>query len=200
MNNYDTLKYYNDNAETYFEQTKNADLSKCYKEFLNELPKNAYILDFGCGSGRDSKYFLEQSYQVKAVDGSEAMCKIAEKYINQKVECMKFEELKDKNVYDGIWACSSILHVEKEYLPNILKKMIIALKNNGVIYTSFKKGTTFEIKDNKYFNHTTKEEIEELLEKTNQNVKIINYFETGSTTNRPGDDKVIWCNYIIKKY
>lgn len=68
------------------------------------------------------------------------MCKLASKYIEQEVDCMRFDELDDINIYDGIWACSSILHIEKENLSSILTKMINALKVNGVIYTSFKIG------------------------------------------------------------
>ena len=123
------------------------------------MPTNAYILDFGCGSGRDSKYFLNKGYKVKAMDGSKEMCKLASKYINQEVICMNFEELKDINTYDGIWACSSILHVEKENLSNILNKMINGLKFNGIIYTSFKIGERFEIKEGKYYNYLTKNEM-----------------------------------------
>lgn len=199
MNKYDTLKYYNENSDIYFEQTINADLSKCYESFEKYLNDNDYILDFGCGSGRDSKHFLEKGYKVKAIDGSIGMCKKAEEYINQKVECMKFEELNDKDKYDGIWACSSILHTEKEQLPSILEKMLIALKDKGVIYTSFKKGNTYEIKENKYYNNTSKEEIEEILNKIDIKTKIIEYYETASTTKRPGDNQVVWCNYVIKK-
>ncbi|MEG1344454.1 MAG: class I SAM-dependent methyltransferase, partial [Clostridia bacterium] len=67
--------------------------------------------------------------------------------IFKKVNCMKFEELDDTNIYDGIWACSSILHIEKESLMDILAKMINALKVNRIIYTSFKIGTDYEIKE-----------------------------------------------------
>ena len=135
---YNTLEYYNKNAKTYCEQTLEGNMQENYDKFLKHLTTSAYILDFGCGSGRDSKYFIEKGYKVKAIDGSIEMCKLASKYINQEVICMNFEELKDINTYDGIWACSSILHVEKEKLPDILNKMINALKVNGIIYTSFK--------------------------------------------------------------
>lgn len=54
------------------------------------------MLDFGCGSGRDTKYFLTRGCQVDAIDGSLGLCKPAS-----------------------------------------------ALKNNGIIYTSFKYGTFF---------------------------------------------------------
>ena len=149
---YNTLEYYNKNAKLYCEQTLIGDLKENYDKFLKKLPQGAYILDFGCGSGRDSKYFISKGYKVKAIDGSKEMCKLASKFINQKVQCMKFDELDDINTYDGIWACSSILHVEKDKLPNILNKMIKSLKDNGVIYTSFKIGTGYEIKEDKYYN------------------------------------------------
>lgn len=197
---YNNLEYYNNNAKIYFEQTKEAKFEENYKRFLENIEKNSYILDFGCGSGRDSKYFIEHGYQVKAIDGSIEMCKIASAYIKQEVECMLFEDLKDIDTYDAIWACSSILHVEKEKLPTILMKMINALKPNGIIYTSFKKGSGYEIKDGKYYNYITKEELEEMISKSNLKVKIIDYFETLPSTKRPDSEGLIWSNYVMKKY
>lgn len=194
---YNVLEYYNKNAKTYFEQTINGNLQENYDRFLEKIPNKGYILDFGCGSGRDSKYFLEKGYQVKAIDGSIEMCKLASEYINQEVKCMKFDELEDENLYDGIWACASIIHVEKENLPNILQKMIKALKPNGSIYISIKKGSGYQIKEGTYYNHVTLEEVTHLLEKLDMNTKIIDYFDTLSSVNRP--DKPIWANFIIQK-
>lgn len=197
MEQYNTLDYYNKNAKLYFEQTVEGDLKENYDKFLSKIAKKSYILDFGCGSGRDSKYFMEKGYKVKAIDGSIEMCKLASEYIDQNVECMKFDELNEENTYDAIWACSSILHVEKKELPSILSKMIRALKPNGVIFTAFKKGNGYEIKEGKYYNFLTKEELEQILNNINQNIKIIDYFETLSSTKRP--EKVIWSNYILQK-
>ena len=194
---YNTLDYYNKNASEYFEQTLNGNFTENYEKFLSRIPQNAYILDFGCGSGRDSKYFIENGYKVKAIDGSIEMCKLASKYIGQEVECMKFDELNEENVYDGIWACSSILHVEKEQLGIILEKIIKALKEKGIIYTSFKKGVKDEIKEGKYYNYLTKEKLEEIIEKYKLNIKIIDYFETLPSTKRIQD--IVWANYILQK-
>lgn len=196
---YNTLEYYNKNALSYCEQTLVGNLQENYDKFLIHLPNNAYILDFGCGSGRDSKYFIDKGYKVNAIDGSIEMCKLASKYINQEVKCMKFDELEDINIYDGIWACSSILHIEKDKLADVFVKMINALKDNGIIYTSFKIGAGYEIKENKYYNYLTKDEMEETLNKTGKNVKIIDYFETLPSTKRNAQN-TIWGNFIIKKY
>ncbi|MDN5332320.1 MAG: hypothetical protein PWP45_1545 [Tepidanaerobacteraceae bacterium] len=43
-------------------------MNEIYEFFLKWLPKGTKILDLGCGSGRDTKYFLENGYEVIAVD------------------------------------------------------------------------------------------------------------------------------------
>lgn len=98
------------------------------------------ILDFGCGSGRDTKYFIDNGYEVDAMDGSKELCKVATKYTGIKVQHMFFEDFNECNAYDGIWACASILHLKKCELPDMIKRLYKALKRNGVIYMSFKYG------------------------------------------------------------
>lgn len=59
-----TLTYYNMNAVTFVEGTKNVDFKRIQENFASRLPQGATILDFGCGSGRDTKYFAEQGFNV----------------------------------------------------------------------------------------------------------------------------------------
>lgn len=63
-----TLEYYEQHAEELFKDTVNADVSKLYEDFLGRLMSHGKILDLGCGSGRDSRYFIEKGYEVVAVD------------------------------------------------------------------------------------------------------------------------------------
>ena len=198
MEKYDTLNYYNENAQTYCEQTRNGNMQELYDKFLSLVKKNGYILDFGCGSGRDSKYFIEHGYKVMAIDGSIEMCKLAEDYIHQEVKCMKFDELDEKELFDGIWACSSILHVERKDLINVLRKMVNALKSVGVIYTCFKNGDSEKVEDGKYYNYINKEIFERMLNEASQEVTIVDYFEsiTKPNINRP---QANWGNYLILK-
>ena len=108
-----TLEYYNANAEKFVESTLSVDFSQVQCEFLNLLMPELYILDFGCGSGRDMKYFLEHGYRVDAVDESAKLCRIASEFTGIQVHQMLFQELQEKEMYDGIWACASVLHVPK---------------------------------------------------------------------------------------
>lgn len=52
------------------------------------MPAKAKLLDFGCGSGRDTKYFIDNGYEVDAMDGSKELCKAATKYTGIKVQHM----------------------------------------------------------------------------------------------------------------
>ena len=135
-----TLRFYNNNAEKYAEQTRNMDVSELYTDFEECLCPGDRILDLGCGSGRDSKYFLERGYEVVPVDGSAAMCIAASEYLHIPVRQMLFSELKFKNEFDGIWACASLLHVPKTEIRDIMAKVERALKPDGVLYASFKYG------------------------------------------------------------
>ena len=110
MENYKTLAYYDNNAKDSAKNTVYADIAVMQKKFINKLPQHAYILDFGCGSGRDTKYFLDKGYQVDAIDGSEELCKLARTYTGINVQKMLFQQLNVVDKYDAIWAKSIILN------------------------------------------------------------------------------------------
>ena len=95
MSENSTLDYYNKNASSFAETTIDVDFQKTQKRFQKLLPMQGYILDFGCGSGRDTKYFLSQHFQVGAIDGSEELCRIASDYAGIKVKKMLFKELEE---------------------------------------------------------------------------------------------------------
>ena len=118
-----TLNYYDENATSFSESTLHVNFTETQQAFLNCLPSNAHILDFGCGAGRDTRYFLERGCLVTAVDGSEALCKIASEYTGISVKQMLFQNLDEIEKYDGIWACASILHLKKAELSDVLVKM-----------------------------------------------------------------------------
>ena len=135
-----TIDYYNLNAESFIENTQNVDMHLAQDRFLQLLNETASILDFGCGSGHDTRYFLDKGYQVTATDGSAEICRLASEFTGIEVKHMLFQELGEINSYDGIWACSSILHLPKNELLSVIRKMCVALKGSGIIYTSFKYG------------------------------------------------------------
>lgn len=192
----DTLNYYENHANEFYESTVDVEFSDMQEQFLLKLKKGACILDFGCGSGRDTKYFLKQGYCVDAIDASEKLCKLASEYTGIEVKKMFFEELSEIEKYDGIWACSSILHLPVSELTDVMKKMIIALKPNGIIYTSFKYGTFEGERNGRFFTDMTEEKFADFLSE----IKNLTVEEQWTTLDvRPGRGEEKWLNLILRK-
>lgn len=194
MNN--TINYYNQNAENFIANTQNADMHPTQERFLRLLDANTSILDFGCGSGRDTKYFLEKGYQVTATDGSAELCRLASEFTGIKVKEMLFQELDAMNQYDGIWACSSILHLPKKELLPVIQKMCEALKDNGIIYTSFKYGDFEGERNGRYFTDFTEKTFREVIEKVPE-LTIEEHWITSDV--RPGRGEEKWLNLLLRK-
>ncbi len=191
-----TLNYYNSNAAVFSETTKNVDFSEVQQIFTKHLSPDASILDFGCGSGRDTKYFLNNGYHVTATDGSGVICKMATDYTGIQVKQMLFEELDDRNQYDGIWACASILHLSKNDLFLVFHKMNKALKENGIIYTSFKYGEFEGERNGRYFTDFTEDSLKEFILQIPQ-LQIKEIWTTGDVREGRGDER--WLNILICK-
>ena len=196
MQNKSTLTYYNQNATQFYNSTVSVEFATIRQRFLSHLPEFATILDFGCGSGRDTKAFLNQGYQVEAIDGSTELCKLASAYTGLQVRHMLFQELSEVNKYDGIWACSSILHLPKDELLGVMRKMSDALKPDGIIYTSFKYGIFSGERNGRYFTDMTKETFAEFI----RDIEELQIEEQWITADvRPGRGGEQWLNLILRK-
>ena len=191
-----TLTYYNTNTSSFVESTQLVQMTEAWSRFTAKLPASSIILDFGCGSGRDTKYFREHGYQVEAIDGSEELCKVASAYTGITVKKQLFTELSEVQKYDAIWACSSILHATSDELVIIMRKIWTALKDNGFIYTSFIHGTFEGERNGRYFTDMTEESLSALLNKTT-GFFIEEQWITSDV--RPGREEEKWLNVILRK-
>lgn len=191
-----TIEYYNQNANIFAQGTRLVDFSVMQERFANVVPAGSRILDFGCGSGRDTKYFLEKGYRVEATDGSVELCRLASAFTGIEVKEMRFQALDASDKYEGIWACSSILHLPKKELLPVIRKMCIALKDNGVIYTSFKYGDFEGERNGRYFTDFTEASFREFM-KAIPELTIEEQWITSDV--RPGRGEEKWLNLILRK-
>lgn len=192
----ETLRYYDQNATAFIENTLKADMGEAHTRFLARIPRASHILDFGCGSGRDTKLFLERGYKVDATDGSQELCRKASDYTGIPVRQMLFQELDEANAYDGIWACSSILHLPKKELLDVMKKIATALKKGGVLYTSFKYGTFEGLRNGRYFTDFTEASLHEFWSEVPELI-ITDLWITGDV--RPGRENERWINLLARR-
>ena len=191
-----TLSYYSDNAEKFVEGTVNIDMMEFYQEFLPLIPDGGAILDAGCGSGRDTKYFLGQGYQVVAFDNCPEIVKIASDYTGHEILQLSFSEIDFTKEFDGVWACASLLHISSEDLPDALLQLSKALKPNGILYTSFKYGEDETFRGGRFFKDYTESSFDELLTK-GVGFRVIKYWKTNDL--RPGREDEEWVNILLRK-
>ena len=127
---------------------------------------------------------------------SSEVCKIASKYIGQNVICRDFKDLHDKNEFDAVWACASILHVPPINLPTVIINISNALKLGGYFYASFKYGDFEGERNGRYFTDLTEKSLCSLIDPFHD-LEIIETFITNDVRISREDEK--WLNIIIKK-
>jgi SAM-dependent methyltransferase len=190
-----TIQFYQDNADDFFEGTVNVDMSNIYQHFTKNLNKGSLILDAGCGSGRDTKAFLDMGYSVEAFDASSELVSRASAFTGIEVKEALFNEVDDVEKYDAIWCCASLLHVPEIELPQILSKLANALKSNGVWYVSFKYGDSQREKDGRSFTDINEQRLTKLV----SNLSNIDISSTWITEDNRPDRNEKWLNAILVK-
>ena len=191
-----SVKFYNENAINFFENTVDADMSETYETFNKYLKKGDTILDLGCGSGRDSHYFSNYGYEVISVDYSDEMVKMAGDFLNKKVIKLDMRKMDFKDKFNGIWACASILHIKKNEMAKVLENSYCALKDGGIMYMSFKYGEGEVQRGGRHFSNYTEDTFLELLDSLDI-FSVERFWKTADV--RPNRQDEFWLNVIVKK-
>ena len=142
-----TLRHYHENAESFWQGTKNHDVSQNRNALLANLEGIGpfRILDFGCGPGRDLKVFKEMGHDPIGLDGAANFVTLARSYSGCEVWRQDFLELDlPAEYFDGIFANASLFHVPSQELPRVLKELHAALKPNGILFSSNPRGENEE--------------------------------------------------------
>ena len=86
-----TERYYRDNAEAFFDGTVGVDVAPIRDRFVGAVRPGGAVLDAGCGSGRDSRAFLDAGFKVSAFDASPELAALASTHAGIPVEIQSFE-------------------------------------------------------------------------------------------------------------
>lgn len=189
------IDYYDTQADQFIQSTLHLDMQTLYQPFLESLSSDAYILDLGCGSGRDTLAFKTKGYRVDALDYSKELVRKASELTGIKVRYQSFYDLSDTEKYDGIWACASLLHCDRDKLPDILTRIHQALRVNGVCYMSFKYGNTDREKDGRKFTDLNESQACDLLIQ----LDYCELLQLWITTDKRKDHDESWLNILFQK-
>ena len=185
-----TKQYYSTNYKEYISSTQNVDMTEHYSRFLPYLLQGAKILDIGFGSGRDMLYFVSKGYNVFGVDNvSEFVDNATENGLN--VRLCDFHNLPYAEMFDGIWACASLLHSND--LPLAFDNLYKALKVGGYIYLSMKYGNSTSIENGRFYQYINEEKLKELCK--NSNLSIVEIYNSEDLLKRNNG----WINAVLTK-
>jgi len=142
-----TLGHYNQNAEAFWNGTRDHDVSQNVEAFLAAIKGQPPfdILDFGCGPGRDLITFKARGHRPIGLDGAADFADMARCNSGCEVWHQSFLELDlPHSFFDGIFANASMFHIPAQELPGVLVKLHAALKPEGVLFSSNPRGPNKE--------------------------------------------------------
>lgn len=189
------LQYYQTHAHAFYHSTINVDMQSLYGHFLPLIKTGGAILDAGCGPGRDSLAFIEQGFDIEAFDASDELAKLATKLIGKEVSVKTFQTYQTTTIFDGIWACASLLHVPFVELSDIMQRLSERLKAEGVFYCSFKYGNEEIERSGRRFTNLNENRFEQLIK--GLPLQIEKQWITGDL--REGRESQKWLNVIMRK-
>ena len=191
-----TIEYFDQNAERCFADAFTITERSNQDRFLSYVRPGGTILDFGCGSGRDTAYFRSRGFVVTPTDGSREMCRLASGYLGTPVRVLEFNELDDVDCYDAVYASASVMHLAYDKLLVVLPKIERALHVGGILYLSFKYGKTDGYLGKRYYTNMT----EKRLAQTLKHVPQLEVIEQGSFGNEhPDQPDFRWLYAYLRK-
>lgn len=135
----ETIKIYNARSTDYADINQKDAASPELLAFIDRLPIKAHVLDLGCGPGHMAKTMIDAGHVVDAVDASPEMVSLAHQAMVP-ARVARFEDIREDQVYDAIWASFSLLHAPRATFPALLDQLSSALKPSGLFYIGMKLG------------------------------------------------------------
>jgi ubiquinone/menaquinone biosynthesis C-methylase UbiE len=137
-----TIKTYNEIAEIYDRLQYTTDVSEeIIESFLREF-QGQYLLDVGCGPGNDTGVFVEYGLDVSGIDLSERLLRLATGNVPQSsflLMDMRSPAVKDGS-FDGLWVCSSFIHIPRRDAKATIKEFVRVLKPDGLMFINVMEG------------------------------------------------------------
>ncbi|MFO7665277.1 MAG: class I SAM-dependent methyltransferase, partial [Desulfobacterales bacterium] len=135
-------EYYRDNHEKYFERTFNIDPSSFLSPLMVELAPSAFILDVGCGSGRDLLWLKTRGFKVMGFERSPELAELARKNAGCDVLEGDFTSYDFSSIQaDAVILIGALVHIPHAGFAAVLRNITAALKEKGLMLITAKEGT-----------------------------------------------------------
>jgi SAM-dependent methyltransferase len=138
-----TLAHYEQHAQSYWEGTRDHDVSQNIAALLKHLtgPPPFDLLDFGCGPGRDLRTFKALGHRAVGLEGAAGAAALARAHSGCEVLEQRFLQLDlPAGRFDGVFANAVLFHVPSQALPQVLQHLHACLRPGGVLFSSNPRG------------------------------------------------------------
>ena len=108
-----TVTIYDQNIATYKKMVDKLPDIQPLNAFIDALQAGAYVLDWGSGPGYLAAEMRARGLRPLCVDASSKMVEAAQNDYQLDAKQAEFSHLNENQIYDGIWANFSLLHVER---------------------------------------------------------------------------------------
>ena len=134
--------FYRENHSKYFERTFNIDPSSFISPLATKLAPGSFILDIGCGSGRDLLWLKNRGFQVMGFERSPGLAELARKSAGCDVLEGDFTSYDFSSIRaDAVILIGALVHIPHADFAAVLLNIAAALKENGLMLITVKEGT-----------------------------------------------------------
>jgi SAM-dependent methyltransferase len=189
------IDFYEANAPEYNASTVGIDPSSFLEPLARRLPPGAAILDVGCGSGRDLRWFKERGFRPMGLERSPSLAELARNHSGCPVMEADFEthDFPDRN-FDALVLVGALVHIPHNRLEQVLDHLIKALRPGGHALITLKEGRGItEQSQDRFFYLWQDPDLRAVFDRLNLTVVD---FSRQTSKIRETD---IWLGYVLKK-
>ncbi len=187
--------YYQHNYKAYHEKTFHIDPSSFLEPLARRLPPEAFILDVGCGSGRDLLWMKKRGFEVVGFERSPGLAELTRENAGCEVIEGNFETYDFSAIMvDAVMIVGALVHLPNIRFPEVFKNITSALSENGSVLLTLKEGEESSMdSDSRIFYLWKDAEARELIESLG--FKVCDFSKSVSKT---GSGEV-WMSFVLDK-
>src|SRR5690606_8985228 len=119
------IERYTKNALSYYNSTISLPPSKDLVKFKSMIKKGGLVCDVGCGSGRDSKYLIQNGFRVFSIEPSHELASIARSYPFIFIKEESIIDMHYPSRFDAMWCSAVLQHIDKKNLEIAVKNLVL---------------------------------------------------------------------------
>lgn len=181
-----TIAYYDRYAQKYDARDPGSPVS-C-ELFAEYLGAGGFVLDIGCGTGKDMLLMQQLGLNTFGIDASLGMTNIASRRgLNvlqadfENKNSLEILWLFYRGYVDGIWSKNALLHTTPKIFESVITMVYKLLRKKGMLFLTMKESSTFAIEEEnkvtdsgtKYYCYWPRRILIETVEKIGFDLKML---------------------------